>query len=83
MIRALIWTPILLVVAILAGLYIGYGQVDPCRVLAVEQARRTLGSEASGLLEPLTRLSTSQMSSTACARGLWRSWRERMSDDAR
>jgi hypothetical protein len=82
MIRALIWTPILLVVGALAGLYLAYGHTDPCRALAAEQARRTLGP-ASGLAEPFTRLRTGQMSSTACARELLRSWRERMSGDAR
>jgi hypothetical protein len=81
--RALIMTLLLVVVGGLAGLYLAYGSADPCRALAVEQARRATGSFASGLVEPLTRLRTSQMSSTACARGLWRSWRERMSDEAR
>ncbi len=80
MIRALIWTPIMLVVGVLAGLYIAYGHADPCRALAVEQARRTLGSHASVLAEPFARLGTSQMSSTACARDLLHSWRERISD---
>ncbi|HEY0282690.1 MAG TPA: hypothetical protein VGC27_08710 [Rhizomicrobium sp.] len=81
MIRALIWTPILLVVGALAAIYIAYGHSDPCRALAVEKARRTLGS-ASGLAEPFTRLGTSQMSSTACARKLIDSWRQRISDGA-
>ena len=78
MIRALIWTPILLVVGVLAGVYLAYGQVDPCRALAVEQARRTAGPIASRLVEPLTRMETSQMSSTACVRGLLYSWRDRI-----
>ena len=82
MIRALIWTPILLVVGVFAGIYIAYGHTDPCRALAVEQARRTLGS-ASGLAEPFTRLRASQMSSTACARELFDSWRDRIADEAR
>jgi hypothetical protein len=78
MIRTLIWTPILLVVGVLAGLYIVYGHVDPCRALAVEQARRASGSVVSRMVEPLTRMRTSQMSSTACASGLLRSWRDRI-----
>jgi hypothetical protein len=82
MIRFLIWTPIMLVVGAFVGLYIAYGQFEPCRALAVEQARRSVGAEASGLVEPLTRLGTSQMSSTACSRDLLRSWRERISDEA-
>ena len=76
--RGLIMTVLLLVVGGLAGIYIAYGQVDPCRALAVEQARRTAGPIASRLVEPLTRMETSQMSSTACARGLLRSWRNRI-----
>jgi hypothetical protein len=76
--RGLIMTVLLLVVGGLAGMYIAYGQVDPCRALAVEQARRTVGSHASGLIEPLTRIGTSQMSSTACVRGLLYSWGDRI-----
>ena len=77
MLRSLIMTFLFVVVGAFAGLYIAYGQVDPCRALAVEQSRRAVGSEASGLVEPFARMSTSQMSSTACARELFRSWRER------
>ena len=76
--RGLIMTVLLLVVGGLAGIYIAYGQVDPCRALAVEQSRRASGSVASRLVEPLTRMGTSQMSSTACSRGLLRSWRDRI-----
>ena len=76
--RGLIMTVLLLVVGGLAGIYIAYGQVDPCRALAVERARSTVGSHASGLIEPLTRMETSQMSSTACVRGLLYSWRDRI-----
>jgi hypothetical protein len=78
MIRTLIWTPILLVVGVLAGVYVAYGSVDPCRALAVEQTRRASGSMVSRMIEPLTRMHTSRMSSTACARGLLRSWRDRI-----
>ena len=76
--RGLIMTVLLLVVGGLAGIYIAYGQVDPCRALAVEQARRASGSVVSRMVEPLTRMRTSQMTSTACARGLLRSWRDRI-----
>jgi hypothetical protein len=73
-------TLLMVVVAGLAGIYIAYGSVDPCRALAVEQARRSSGSVVSRLVEPFTRMSTSQMSSTACARKLFHSWLERISD---
>jgi len=76
--RGLIMTFLFVVVGGLAAVYIAYGQIDPCRTLAIEQARR---SHLGGLAEPFTRLATSQMSSTACVRGLLRSWRERLEDD--
>jgi len=78
MVRALMITPALLVVAVFAALYIAYGQVDPCRALAVERARRTMG-EMSGVMEPWTRIETSQMSTGACANGLLDSWGGRLS----
>ncbi len=80
MIRFLVMAPILLVVGTLAGLYIAYGQVDPCRALAVEQARRSAGPTA--VVEPLARMGTSQMSSTACVRGMLHSWRDRIVESA-
>ena len=78
MIRGLIMLLLFVVVGGLAGIYVAYGSVDPCRALAVEQSRRATGSVASKLVEPLTRMETSQKSSTACARGLLRSWRDRI-----
>jgi hypothetical protein len=56
-------------------LFAAYGQADPCRALAVERARR---SAAGTLVEPWTRLQTSQMSTGACAGGLLDSWGERL-----
>ena len=78
MIRSLIMLLLFVAVGGLAGIYVAYGSVDPCRALAVEQSRRASGSVASRLVEPLTRMGTSQMSSTACSRGLLRSWRDRI-----
>ena len=76
MIRALVMTPLLLIVLCVGGVYAAYGQVDPCRALAVEQARTS--AAPTGLAEPFTRIGTSQMSSTECVRGLLGSWRERI-----
>ncbi|HEX4301462.1 MAG TPA: hypothetical protein VHZ78_01620 [Rhizomicrobium sp.] len=56
-------------------LFVAYGQADPCRALAVEQARR---SAARADVEPWTRVQTSQMSTGACAGGLLDSWGERL-----
>ena len=78
MIRSLIMALLFVVVGGLAGIYIAYGSVDPCRALAVEQTRRASGSVVSRIVEPLTRMQTNQKSSTACARGLLRSWRDRI-----
>ena len=78
--RGLIMTFLFVVVAGLAAIYIAYGEVDPCRTLAIEQARR---SHVGALIEPFTRMATSQMSSTECVRGLLHSWRERIADDLR
>ncbi|MDE1939216.1 MAG: hypothetical protein KGI68_09360 [Alphaproteobacteria bacterium] len=72
MIRALIMTLVLLVVLCVGGLYAAYGQIEPCRALAVERARTSV--VPTGLAEPFTRMDTSQMASTECARGLLESW---------
>jgi hypothetical protein len=81
MIRFLIGLPLLLVVLVLAGLYTAYGEVEPCRALAVERARRAdihLPFAESGI-EAFSRMQTSQMSTSECARDLWDSWLERLS----
>ena len=77
MIRLLISLPLLLIVVALAGLYLGYGEVEPCRVLAVERARNT-AIQIPGV-EAWTRIETSQMSTGDCARDLLDAWRERLS----
>ncbi|MBU6445709.1 MAG: hypothetical protein KGR48_17545 [Alphaproteobacteria bacterium] len=81
MIRILITTPLLIVILGLATLYYAYGEVDPCRTLAVERARRadhTMGVSLGHLTESITRLGTSQMTTGDCVKGLVRSWRERL-----
>jgi hypothetical protein len=59
-----------------AGIYLAYGQVDPCRALAVEEARRSAAPTAVAHL--WTRIETSGMSRYSCSRGLITSWRERL-----
>ena len=84
MIRILIGLPLLAAALGLGALYYAYGQIDPCRTLAVERARRAeaqIGVKLGGMAEGFTRMQTSQMSSGECVRGLVRSWRERF--DAR
>ena len=81
MIRMLLSLPVVLVLLAAGAMYGSYGQVDPCRALAVERARRaqhSIGLPVEGGIEHWTRLETSQMSTGECARGLLRSWRERL-----
>ncbi len=83
MIRGLITTPLLLAALAVGAVYYAYGEVDPCRVLALEEARRAKDS-LGGLpvesgLEGWHRLEHSQQSSGACASDLARSWWERLS----
>jgi len=61
-----------------AGLYAAYGEIDPCRALAVEQARRS--AMPTGVASIWTRIETSGMSRPACTRDLFKSWRERLVD---
>ena len=74
--RTLFALVVLLVVVFFAGLYYAYGQVDPCRALAVEQARHSLAP--TGMAEPLTRISTSQMSTAACTKEILGTWIDRV-----
>ena len=78
MIRLLISLPLVLIVVALAGLYLGYDEVEPCRVLAVERARPA-AIQMPGI-EAWTRIETSQMSTGDCARDLLDAWGERLSE---
>lgn len=78
----LIGTLIFLFLVGLAGLYFAYGEVDPCRALAVERARRaetSTGLPIRGPAERWTRLETSQLSTGECVGDLLSSWGERLS----
>jgi len=61
-----------------AGLYLAYGQIDPCRALAVEEARRS--AAPTSIASIWTRIATSAMSRPACTRDLVKSWSERIAD---
>ena len=81
MLRILIVTPLLIVLLGVGTLYSAYGEIDPCRTLAVERARRAneaMGMSLGHLTESITRLETSQMSSGTCAKDPIQSWRERL-----
>lgn len=82
MIRTLIGLPVLLILLAAGALYAAYGEVEPCRVLAVERARRAqdeTGLPIRGLMERWSRLETSQLSTRECASDLLDSWGERLS----
>lgn len=81
----LIVLPFLLVGVAVVGLYAAYDEVDPCRALAVEQARRTeaqTGLHIDSVVEPWMRLQTGQLSTGRCVRELVHSWKERWRSDA-
>jgi hypothetical protein len=59
-----------------AGLYLGYGTMDPCRALAAEEARRS--PAPTGVAHIWARVETSGMSRVSCSRALLLSWRERL-----
>lgn len=83
MIRTFIGKPLLLAALLLGGLYYAYGEVDPCRVLAVERARRAAAANELPVkqgLERWARLETSQMTTGACVSGLLDSWGARLSE---
>ena len=82
MIRALMSILLIAIVLTVGGVYFAYGQVDPCRVLAAERARRaatSIGTDLGGGLEHWTRLETSQLSTGECVSGVLDSWGERLS----
>ena len=66
---------VVIVIAFFGGLYYAYGQVDPCRALAVERARQSLAPTT--MAEPLTRISTSQMSTASCTKHILDAWIDR------
>ena len=66
---------IVLVLVTAGWLLSSYGEVDPCRALAVERARRGAhGLPVETALERIKRLQTSQMSTGACVGGLIGDW---------
>ncbi|HEX3809356.1 MAG TPA: hypothetical protein VHW02_06610 [Rhizomicrobium sp.] len=78
MIRALVASPLLLIVAVVAGCWFAYGQIDPCRMLAVERARNS--TLPTAVIEDWTQLEGSQMDEGECVSGLFDAWGKRLSD---
>ena len=74
---------LLLLGLVAAGsVYAAYGELEPCRVLAVENARRSNGlpqdAPPGTTPERWSRLITSQMGTDACAGALLDSWGARL-----
>ena len=82
--RVLFLSLVLICVAGAGAALVQYGTVDPCRMLAQEMARDTLGPVARALgndpdevpesAERSMRLITSQYSAQTCAKKLWGRW---------
>lgn len=82
MFRTFVVLPCMVIILALGALYAAYGQIEPCRALAIERARRaenSSGLPVSAVVEPITRMETSEMSTPACTRELFVSWGERLS----
>lgn len=67
---------LLVIVLSVGAIYIAYGEVEPCRVLAVEKSRRAVGALTTDRadVEALMRAQTSQMKAGACVSELLDSW---------
>ncbi len=76
MIRSLILFLLFLFGMFFAGIYLAYDSIDPCRALAVEEARRSMMPTAVAQL--WTRIETSRMDRLSCTKSLLESWRERL-----
>ncbi len=77
MIRNLIVLALLVFAGFFVGLYLAYASMDPCRALAVEEARRTVVPTV--IAQIWTRSETAHKDRLSCSRDLLRSWRERLS----
>lgn len=75
MIRSLVVFLLFLFGLFFAGVYLGYGTMDPCQALAAEEARRSPAPTTVAHL--WTRIETIGMSQLSCSRALILSWRER------
>jgi hypothetical protein len=82
--RRLLGFAFVLVLLAAGAMFAAYREIEPCRALAVEQARRAesaSGLPVAGLVEPISRMQTSQLSTLECSRDLVRSWSERLSHE--
>jgi|WetSurMetagenome_2_1015567.scaffolds.fasta_scaffold381733_3 hypothetical protein len=59
-----------------AGMMLAYGETDPCRALAVEEARRSVAP--TPVAHFFSRIETRQMSRLQCSTDLATSWWDRL-----
>ncbi|MDR3527872.1 MAG: hypothetical protein P4L57_11380 [Rhizomicrobium sp.] len=76
MIRTLMIFALLVFAGFFAGLQLAYDSMNPCRALAVEEARQSVLPTAVAHL--WTRSETAPMGPWRCTRGLLRAWRDRL-----
>lgn len=76
MIRNLMVFTVLVFAGFFIALHLAYHSMDPCRALAVEQARRS--PVATGIAHIWTRAETAHRGPAACTRALIGSWRDRL-----
>jgi hypothetical protein len=77
MIRTLLSFPVLVIVVAIAAAYSTYGEIEPCRMLAVDRAQHS--ALPAGVIEDWTKLEGSQMSTGECVSGLFDAWGGRLS----
>lgn len=78
MIRNVIVFLLLVFGGFFVGLYVAYNEVDPCRALAVEKARRA--PLPVDIAEVWTSITTDHHDRLSCTRSLVESWRDRIVD---
>lgn len=77
MIRNLIVLALLVFGGFFVTLHLAYRTMDPCRALAVEEARRSIAPTAVARL--WTRIKAREMNPIQCSRALIGSWQDRLS----
>lgn len=82
--KSIVFVLAILVAAALGGAFYVYGTVDPCRMLAQDMARDSVGPVAEAFggsrddlpegVEQMMRALTSQYDTSTCASKLWDGW---------
>jgi hypothetical protein len=78
MIRTVIVLLLLVFGGFFTGLYVAYDELDPCRALAVEKARRA--PVPTAIARIWTAIATERTDRLTCTKSLLVSWHERLTD---